>query len=188
MASIMAFDLFLRTVLCKRLFKSYRNFEILSEADLQAHAWMHSKRFLRKLQSDPSKFDVLNKLYLRDLRIHPDLVATRFRKPWICVELKEAGRIVPTAIGEDWIRLNDARRKLKAHRGYLIYLVRHSGRPFPKPRNFPEIKERRTCLIPIVISMEDRIPAKEFQTWNDEFKRRSTYHLPAKVSTPAGRR
>ncbi len=186
MASIMPFDSFLRTSLPKKLFKSYRSLEILSEADLQAYVWMHSTRFLRRLPGGASKFIVQNKFYLQDLKIHPDLVVLRFGKPWICLELKEAGRIVPKAIGEDWKRLNKTRRKLKAHRGYLIYLVRHSGRHFPKPRHFSEIKDRRSCLFPIVVSVADQLSAEEFTAWNARFKRCSKYRLPPKRGKGAG--
>ena len=182
MASIMPFDAFLRTSLPKKLFKSYSSFEILSEADLQAFVWMYATRFLRRLPDGPSKFRVVNKLYCGDLKIHPDLVVLRYGKPWICIELKEVGRIAATAIGEDWDRLNKTRGKLKAHRGYLIYLVRHSSRHFPKPRNFPEIEHRSSCLIPVVISMEKRLTAEEFTTWNTEFKKRSKFRVPLKVS------
>jgi hypothetical protein len=159
MASIMPFDSFLRTSLPKKLFQSYRSFEILSEADLQSYVWMHATSFLRKLPDGAAKFRVVNKLYCGDLKIHPDLVVLRCGKPWICIELKEVGRIGPTAIGEDWDRLNKTRHELKAHRGYLVYLVRHSKRDFPKAHHFPEIKNRSYCLIPIVISMEDQTPS-----------------------------
>jgi len=181
MASIMPFDSFLQTSLRKKLFKSYHSFEILSEADLQAFVWMHAKRFLRKLPAGASKFRVVNKLFCGDLKIHPDLVVLRRDKPWICLELKEVGRIGPAAIGEDWSRLNKTRGKLKAHRGYLIYLVRHSIRHFPKPRDFPKIENRSSCLIPIVVSMEDRLPAEEFASWNAKFKRLSKYRMPLKA-------
>jgi len=180
MASIMPFDSFLRKSLPEKLFKSYRSFEILSEADLQAFVWMYSTRFLRKLPDGASKFRVVNKLYCRDLNIHPDLVVLKYGVPWICIELKEAGRIVPTAIGEDWKRLNRTRRELKAHRGYLIYLVRHTSRHFPRPRDFSEIEDRSSCLIPIAISMEKRLPVEEFTTWNAEFRQRSKFSLPQK--------
>ena len=71
MASIMPFDSFLRTSLRKKLLKSYRSFEILSEADLQAYVWMHAKRFLRALPDGASKFSVSNQLYCGDRRYPP---------------------------------------------------------------------------------------------------------------------
>jgi hypothetical protein len=175
MASVMPFDAFLRTSLLKRLLKSYRNFEILSEADLQAFVWMHATRFLRKLSNDPSKFRVCNKLYCGDLGIHPDLAVLRYGKPWICIELKETGRLGKDAIREDWKRLNDTRRKLRAHRGYLIYLVRHGAPHFPKAQDF--LKDPAHCLISISISMKDKLPADEFTAWNQKFKRLANFRL-----------
>ena len=178
MASIMPFDSFLRTSLPKKLLKSYRSFEILSEADLQAFVWMHAKRFLRTLPDGASKFSVSNKLYCGDLKIHPDLVVRRFDKPWICLELKEAGRIVPTAIQEDRRRLNLTRHELKAHRGYLIYLSRHSKGRSP---NF-EIEDQYPLIRSLMISMQDELPPEDFAKWNVEFKRLSKYRLPPKLA------
>jgi hypothetical protein len=175
MASIMPFDSFLRTSLRKKLLKSYRSFEILSEADLQAYVWMHANRFLRTLPDGASKFSVSNQLYCGDLDIHPDLVVRRFSKIWICVELKEAGRIAPTAIQKDRERLNDTRHKLKAHRGYLIYLSRHSN---PKL----QVEDRYPLIRSIIISMQDELPPKDFAKWNAEFKRLSKYRLPPELA------
>jgi len=135
---------------------------------------MHAKRFLRTLPDGASKFSVSNKHYCEGLKIHPDLVVRRFGKIWICVELKEAGRIMPAAIQEDRARLNDTRHKLKAHRGYLIYLSRHSEGHF-------EIGDRYPLIRSIIISMQDELPAEGFTRWNTEFKRLSKHRLPSKV-------
>src|ERR1700675_261934 len=61
--------------------QQYEGFQILSEADLQAFSCRLLQNFLRRYQTDGNKLLVMKKLYIKDLRIHPDIVTRRRKKP-----------------------------------------------------------------------------------------------------------
>ena len=88
----------------KELRKVYLAYEILSEADLQAFAWMLICDFVKE-HGSAQKFKVLNKPYFKDLRIHPDIAIFRKEKPWVLVELKERRRLTERSAQKEWDRL-----------------------------------------------------------------------------------
>lgn len=103
--------------------EKYERFEILSEADLQALSWSLLQSFFQ--ENDPKRrFRVLNKPYLKDLRIHPDLVIFKRRKPWVLIELKERKRLTEQRARREWDRLIEVRKHLRPRRAYLVYVAR----------------------------------------------------------------
>lgn len=70
-------DKYIRGELSKEILKRYRYFLILSEADLQSDMSQLLTDFLKEHESKTNLFKVLNKPYLKELTIHPDLVIFR---------------------------------------------------------------------------------------------------------------
>lgn len=81
MPGIREFDQYLRTKLRPLLLKAYRDFEILSEADLQALAWSEMTKYLRGFPKVRHKYHVANKLYCKDVRLHPDITVLKRNRP-----------------------------------------------------------------------------------------------------------
>jgi hypothetical protein len=90
---IKEFDTFLRNEFSKRIRESYEKLEILSEADLQAHAWLRIRQFFNEFKESGHRFRVLNKPYFREAGIHPDLGVFKRRKSWVLIELKERKKV-----------------------------------------------------------------------------------------------
>jgi hypothetical protein len=107
----------------KELRKVYLAYGILSEADLQAFAWMLICDFVKE-HGSAQKFKVLNKPYFKDLRIHPDIAIFRKEKPWVLVELKESRRLTERSAQKEWDRLILAKKRMRAKKGYLVYVAR----------------------------------------------------------------
>lgn len=97
--------------LCKEIFWRYVGFLILSEADLQSHMCQLLSDFLKEHESKAGLHKVLNKPYLKDLNIHPDLVIFRRGRPWIVIELKEGKRLKEITASKEYARLI----KMKEH-------------------------------------------------------------------------
>jgi hypothetical protein len=116
------------------LLESYKQYEILSETDLQAIAYQLVADYLVQQDPDRQVFQVFNRLYLKDVRIHPDIVIFRRNKPWVLFELKERRRRLPVRVAtkerERLIKAREILRQggLKARRGYLIYVAPFGGR------------------------------------------------------------
>lgn len=123
MPGIREFDKYIKEKLQPFLQSAHIDFEILSEADLQSLIWAEITKYLRRF---PNKqlYRVTNKLYCKDVRIHPDLTVLKRWKPWICFELKEKGNISKTSVEKDWDRLELTRKQLHAKRGYLSLSVK----------------------------------------------------------------
>jgi hypothetical protein len=122
-------DRFVKQDLPKLLLEPYKRHEILSEADLQAIAYQLVADYL--IQQDPNRqvFQVFNRLYLKDVRIHPDIVIFKRNKPWVLFELKERRRRLTVRVAtkerERLIKAREILRQggLKARRGYLIHVA-----------------------------------------------------------------
>jgi len=125
---------FIKGTFAKEIRDAHEHLEILSEADLQAYAWLAIRNFLQQYDTDSKKFRVLNKPYFKDLHIHPDLAIFRRKKPWVLIELKERGELTVKSAKKEWNRLIRAKKALKTKavklkRAYLVYVAqRGSGR------------------------------------------------------------
>lgn len=123
---IKEFDAFLTDTFVKQIRTDYEELKILSEADLQARAWLLIRDFLRPYDPTEKKLRVLNKLYLRRLGIHPDLAILRRKKPWVLIELKERRKLTTRSAKKERNRLLKAKKHLhpRPKRGYLVWVAR----------------------------------------------------------------
>ncbi len=168
--SIKALDGFIRGDFKKHILECYENFEILSEADLQAVAWHALKEFVEKNEPNKDRLKVLNKPYIKKLRAHPDLVIFKHRKPWLLIELKEQLKLSLHSAFRERARLLKAYTRLdpKPKRGYLVYVARYGHQ---KALRGPKGAGARYFFeIPIVMSewrTKEHVAAWEkiFQTW-----------------------
>ena len=130
---IKEFHKYMKNDLSKEILKRYESFLILSEADLQSHVWQILSEFFRKIESKPGLHKILNKPYLEELDLHPDLVVFRRNKPWVIIELKERKRLKQRTASKEFQRLIKAREHFKSKhdyklkRGYLLYVSRYGG-------------------------------------------------------------
>jgi len=127
---------FISSELKDEIFERYIHYEILSEADLQAHIWQILFEYFRS-KGKKGLFTIHNNHYHKELRNHPDLVVYRRDKPYIIIELKEWRTVnlnkwstskKRTAANKDIQRLLTAKKhffeqhKIKVKRGYFMYV------------------------------------------------------------------
>ena len=124
--TITDFDNYIKNQLPKYLLDDYQKYKIISEADLQSIVWNYLIIFVKDNHERETDFKVLNKPYLKDLKIHPDIVIFREEKPWLIMELKETKRIKLSSAQKERERLLKVRSHFKSvKRGYLLYLTRY---------------------------------------------------------------
>lgn len=168
---IKAFDHFLRNELRVEVLEKYWDFNILSEADLQSVVWQLICSFLSRFDTDGRRFKVLNRPYLKELGIHPDVVVFRKRKPWVVIELKEGKRLkVNTALRER-DRLLRIRKAFRAKKGYLVYVTRWGeGKVIRGPKG-PGAK----FFFEVPVVLESVRSVKSIKKWESDFKLWSRY-------------
>jgi len=165
------FHEFIKGTFRKELRNAYEKFSIVSEADLQAIAWLLLRDFLREHDPVERKLKVLNKPYFKDLGIHPDLAIFRRGKPWVLIELKERRRLTVRSARKEWKRLIRAKEFLKPKRAYLVYVARWgNGKVLTGPKG-PGAK----FFFEVPIVLEDVWPQKRVEDWEEEFRKWSKY-------------
>jgi hypothetical protein len=168
------FDKFIKNKLPKYLLRDYLEFKIISEADLQSLAWNYITIFIRENHEKESDFKVLNKPYLKEVKIHPDIVIFRKNKPWVVMELKESKKLKPKSAKNERDRLI----KVKEHfgksvkRGYLLFVTRYGEEKIlrgPKGRG-------ARFFFEVPISLEAHFPDSiEIKTWESGFRNWAKY-------------
>ena len=165
---------FLTGEFAKAIRELYENFRILSEADLQAVAWSLLDGYLKTNDPTRKRFRVLNKPYLKDLRIHPDLVVFKRRNPWVIIELKERKKLTEKRARKDWDRLIRVRRVLCPKRAYLVYVARWgNGRALKGPKG-PGAK----FFFELPIVLQEVWRDDHVRKWEREFSVWSKYVAP----------
>lgn len=175
-------DKYIRGELSKEISKRYRSFLILSEADLQSHMCQLLTDFLKEQESKTGLHKVLNKPYLKELNIHPDLVIFRRGRPWIVIELKEGKRLKGITASREYERLIKVKehflqkgRSYRIRRGYLFHVSRYES--------YETIKKAisgRRFLYEVAVVLKDFFTDEELKQWEQEFKKWAKY-----VSNPA---
>ena len=154
----------------KSIRENYERYLILSEADLQSHAWSLIAGFFREYYPS-SPFRVLNKAYCKDLGIHPDLAVFKKDKPWVLIELKERRKLSARSASKEWKRLIRARKHLHPRRAYLVYVARYGQ---PKALAGPKGKGARYFFeLPVIL--EETWTWERVLQWEPEFKRWSKF-------------
>jgi hypothetical protein len=175
--TIKEFHNYMNNDLPKEILKRYKSFLVLSEADLQSHVWQILYKFFRKIESKPGLHKILNKPYLQEINIHPDLVVFRRDKPWIIIELKERKRFKQRTASKESQRLIKARKHFKSKydyklkRGYLLYVSRYGdGKVLSGPKG-----EGTRFFFEIPIILESFRNTDDIKKWEKEFKKWAKY-------------
>ncbi len=166
-------DNFIKKELPKDLRDEYLNYKILSEADLQSFAWNYISSFIEKNHKNTTDFKVLNKPYLKKLKIHPDIIIFRKKTPWVIIELKESKKLKLQSAQRERERL----LKVKQHfgksvkRGYLLFITRYGeGKIIKGPKG-----DGAKYFFEVRISLEEYLPDSKIKTWEPEFKMWAKY-------------
>ncbi len=158
-----------------RLLGKYTAHKIFTEADLQAYTWEFLRRFFRSNHPTKNSFRVLNKPFLRDAGIHPDMAIFKHGKPWVLFEIKERKELPARVARKERARLTKARKKLRRprpKRGYLLYAIRYGKR---KALGGPKGGGARYFFeVPIVLQQEGWSREK-IKQWERERKKFSKY-------------
>ena len=168
------FDKFVKNKLPKYLLHDYLNYKIISEADLQSIVWNYISAFIKENPEKISDFKVLNKPYLKELKIHPDIIVFRKNKPWVIMELKESKKLKPKSAIKELERLLEVRRHFgkSVKRGYLLFVTRYGEEKIlrgPKGRG-------ARFFFEVPISLEAHFPDNmEIKTWESDFKSWAKY-------------
>jgi hypothetical protein len=163
---IKQFDAFIKSSFSKQIREAFEELRILSEGDLQAHAWFLIQQFFQELGSTGKKFKVLNKPYFKDVRIHPDIAVFRRAKPWLLIELKERKRLTERSARKEWARLIKAKKLLHPKRGYLVYVARYGNGAVLRGPKGPGAK----YFFEVPIILEDYWTPQRIEQWEKTFK------------------
>jgi hypothetical protein len=170
--SIKELHKFMTEDLRKEILQHYLDYLILSEADLQSHVWQILSGFLKEKQSKKELHKVLNKPYLKELNVYPDLVVFRHGKPWVIIELKETKQIKQKTIDEEFDLLIEMKEHFEStKRGYLLHVSRYKskkGLKGPKGAGAYFLYE-----IPIVL--EDVLIPNKIKEWEEGRKKWAKY-------------
>ncbi len=167
MPVIRRFDEFLTGPFKRSLLQKYKQFQILSEGDLQSNAWLLIRRFIARYPKED--YTVHNLRYCRATHSFPDLLVFRRKRPFVVIELKEKRNLSSSVASRDWKKLEKARTKLHAKRGYLVFLGRYGVR-----RNLE--RPRGKNIFEIAISLETEFhSACRVNEWDKEFRRKAKY-------------
>lgn len=168
---IMRFHHYLKNELRICILEKYWNLDILSEADLQAVVWQLVSEFLKVHDPEGAMFNVLNKPFLKNLHVHPDIIVFRHRKPWVVIELKESKLLKPKTAQRERVRLLKSREAFHAKRGYLLYVARYGeGKVIHGPKG---AGAHYFFEIPIVLQSVHTLAS--IKKWEKEFKYWSKY-------------
>jgi hypothetical protein len=165
------FDAYLRKEFSKRLRESYEELQILSEADLQAHAWILIRQFFERFEETSHRFRVLNKPYFKKAGIHPDLGVFKRQKPWVLIELKERRKVLEKHARTERDRHLAARKTIGPKRVYLIYVSRYGG---GQALTGPKGKAGK-YFFEIAITLEETWTVERIRDWEADFKRWSKF-------------
>jgi hypothetical protein len=173
------------------LFAACKDFEILSEADLQVFVCRKLIHFISITPTLQSKYRVNAEPFCRELNFYPDIAIFRrrakvFDQPAFAIELKE-GHSFGNAVEHDCTKLRQCRSSISVRRAYLIHVV-HAGRAEDFYRTLASQKKGLKNIVGIPVVMEQHLP-DEYGKWHqqrrklvDAFK---TKYKPGKQATAA---
>jgi hypothetical protein len=167
------FDSFVKDSLKEQLLERYKSLEILTEADLQAYAFLSLLEYFRSRGSAGTRFKVLNKPYFKEVHTYPDIAVFKREKPWALFELKERLHLPPRIAQKERKKLLTARRTLalSPKRAYFLYAIPRAGK---KVLEGPKGEGARYFFeVPIVLA--DVWPSEAIETWERRRKRWAKY-------------
>jgi len=173
---------FIKQKLRDKVLERYKSFQILSEADLQSHVWQILYDYFKSDPRTKNMIMVLNKPYLKEIGIHPDIVIFRRKKPWIIIELKEWKKPRKKSALRDFKRILDAKDHFsnkynyKLQRGYFLYVA------WNKPEIDNLIDNSNKVYFHEIQAILEHKNKNEKRIWEDKFKQLSKY-----ISKPKSR-
>lgn len=138
---------------------------------MQSVVWEIISLFLSKYDHEGKRFKVLNKPYLKGLRVHPDIVVFRRRKPWVVIELKEVKRLKLKSALKERERFLETRQAFKAKKGYLIYVARYGEDKVIRGPKGPAAK----FFFEVPIVLQSARTVRSIKKWEKDFKFWSKY-------------
>ena len=174
---IKEFQIFVKGKLSTDILERYKTFQILCEADLQCHVWQILNDYFSNDDRTKKMICVLNRPYLKEIGIHPDIVIFRRKKPWIIFELKEWKKPKQRSAVKDFDRILNAKKHFsdkynyRLQRGYLLYVSRRKVENLFTATNKPDL--HYINAVPIIL--EDHMKPTEIFKWEQKFAQWSKY-------------
>lgn len=174
---IKEFQIFVKGTLSDEILERYKKFQILCEADLQCHVWQLLNDYFFNDVRTKNMICVLNRPYLKEIGIHPDIVIFRRKKPWIIFELKEWKKPKQRSAVKDFDRILSAKKHFsdsynyKLQRGYLLYVSRRKVENLFTATNKPDLH----YINEVPIILEDHMNQIEIHKWEHQFGQWAKY-------------
>jgi len=140
--------------------------------------------YLKEHESKTGLHKVLNKPYLKEINIHPDIIVFRRNKPWVVMELKEGKKLKELAASRDFRRLVKVREHFKQkryaiRRGYLFHVSRYSSDNIIKTSD----SKLPRFLYEVSVTLGKILSYEEMKAWEAEFKKWAKYiSNPSKIA------
>jgi len=170
---------FVKTDLVKKISRDLRTLKIVNEAEFEANAYLHLRRFLKKDKAwsiRVQKFITKTSYGNKTIRYFPDIVLER-RKPRVIVELKEKINLRKKYIRSDARKLQQLITKKETKYGIILYLFRSKDEKSDKEWQKevtswlpPRYRPRITC---VVINEYSHVPKKDQKKWLKQWKKKS---------------
>lgn len=163
-----------RNRLRRRLLRDLRQRRIASDADLRSCSYFHLRQFLAR---DP-KWTVLNRAYVRDTSVFPDLVLRKRGRTRVVIELKEKRTLKPAWFKADVAKLQALwRRGNRPIIGFLICLLRQkeSEDVLQRLTETWRTRRQRRHIFPVVINAPSHI--RDWRSFSDWWRQNARTHL-----------
>ena len=150
------------------LAEACKNFEILSEGDLQFFVCRKLFELFSATPSLRTKYRVNAQPFCRELKLYPDIAILRRRRrgpdqPVIVIELKE-GHTFGAAVEQDCRKLRRYRGSIHVRRAYLIHVV-HTGEVGQFLHKFKSHKKSIRNLFGIPVVIREQL-GEEYEKWH----------------------
>lgn len=164
----------IRSGLRRRLVTDLKQRRIASEADLQSCVYFHLRQFLAR----DTKWTVLNRAYVRDALVFPDLVLRRRGRTRVVMELKEK-----RTLKRSWFRTDAAKLQALWRRGnrpvigFLLCLVRQkeSEAALQRLAESWRTPRQRRHIFPVVINARSHI--RDWDSFRDWWRQNAKTDL-----------
>lgn len=152
-----------------QLVEACKNFEILSEADLQVFVCRKLFELFAVTPTLTFKYRANAEPFCRELKFYPDIAIFRRRsratdQPAIAIELKE-GHSFGAAIQHDCKKLREYRNSIRVRRAYLIHVV-HAGAASDFQRILASEKKGLKNVIGIPVVVQEQLGRDEYKSWH----------------------
>lgn len=153
----------------RELIAASKNFEILSEADLQVFVCRKLFELFSVTPMLRTKYRINAEPFCSELKFFPDVAIFRRRtrvpdQPAIAIELKE-GHAFGDAVAHDCEKLRRYRKSIRVRRAYLIHVV-HAGNENQFQKTLDSQKKGLKNIVGIPVVVQEHFPADEYKDWH----------------------